>query len=199
MRSICTPYEHGFGLPTSPMEGSWLAITSSWTPSPRKLRWTRTSWIVRQRSTRLIPPKRSFWRSREPIQAQNPASPSRGNPLKWQGFLPPASTQKGTPVTQSLVRHPLTRALDKAAREDLAERDAENKTMDGEIAVGGKASTMLDTSDRKLDACPSPAASIHARNTKRWTTPRGENSSRRVFSATFASRCSPARRTRTNV
>ena len=69
----------------------------------------------------------------------------------------------------------------------------------GNSRRGGEASTMLDTSDRKLDACPSPAASTHARNTKRWTAPRGGNSSRRVISAPFASRCLPARRTRTNV
>ena len=64
---------------------------------------------------------------------------------------------------------------------------------------GGETLTVVNTSDRKLDACPFPTASTHARNMKRWTSPGGGNSSRRVISAPFACRGLPIHRTRTNV
>ena len=70
-------------------------------------------------------------------------------------------------MTRTLDRHLAWRAAEKAVKEDLVERDAANEAMDEETAVGGETLTVVNTSDRKLDACPFPTASTHARNTKR--------------------------------
>ena len=101
-------------------------------------------------------------------------------------------------MTRTLDRHLARRAAEKAVKEDLVERDAANEAMEEETAVGREVLTVVKTDDGKLDACPFPTASTHARNMKRWTSPGGGNSSRRVISAPFACRGLPIHRTRTN-
>ena len=102
-------------------------------------------------------------------------------------------------MTRTLGQRLAEEAVEEVPEEEVAEMDAADEAMEEETAVGGEALTVVKTDDGKLDACPFPTASTHARNTKRWTSPRGGNSSRRVISAPFVSRCLPVRRTRTNV
>ena len=86
-----------------------------------------------QRSRRLMMPKRSFWRSRGPVQASSPAPPVRRSLPKWRRFMPQAATRKGTPTTQTRNRHRIKRTLEMKTKK----MDAVVDPSEGELAVGG--------------------------------------------------------------